>query len=683
MGFFAPWFLAGLLGIGLPIWLHLLRRHKTEPKQFASLMFFERRTQSSVKHRRLLYKLLMAFRLLMILLLALLFAEPYFRQSVASSGNKLVVGVVDHTFSMRSGNALARAKGEITSAISKRAAGEQAQIIALGSNVEIITQQTADPDALKAAIEGIGPADGRASYGDLARYLRTLASSVKKPLEVHLASDFQKSALPSGFADLQLPESATLISHRVSTGKSPNWAVETVSAPGSVTDPKKVRLAATIRGYETDAAKKNVTLSVNGKLVQTKTVEIPPNGRTRVEFVGLDASFGLNRGTVTIDGSDSLEADNHFNFGFERSEPRKVLFVHDARQARALTYYKAALDAAGDSPFTAEAVSCDLAAGQTPSKFAFVIVADCPGLPAPFEQALHDFAQQGGSILMTLGPSSLSREKVPVINLPIEASRYAGRESERFLAALKVDGGHPVTRTADAFDGIRFYQSVHVKVDGPSKVIARLSDGSPLLIETPIGEGRVLTFTSTLDNIANDFPLHANFVPFIERSANYLGGAVDRPSSTLVGATVELRSAKSAAAVEVNGPDGKPVMSLAQAAAARTYAFPGEGFYEIKRVGAKPELYAVNPDRRESDLEALPQETIDLWKNTGKTDAANASTSNPDQAERDRSFSPWRWILFILLLVVIAETLVGNRYLGAMSGESENSLESRTSKEAA
>ena len=683
MGFFAPWFLAGLLGVGLPIWLHLLRRHKTEPKPFASLMFFERRTQSSVKHRRLMYRLLMAFRLLMILLLALLFAEPYFRQSIASSGNKLLVGVVDHTFSMRAGNALGRAKAEIVSALSKRSPGEQAQIIALGSNVEVITQPTADTDALKAAVEGIAPADGRVSYGDLARYLRTLASSVKTPIEVHLASDFQKSALPSGFADLQLPESATLVPHRVSSGKSPNWAVETVSAPGSVTDPKKVRLAATIRGYETDAAKKNVTLSVNGKVVQTKTVEIPANGRTRVELVGLDASYGLNRGTVTIEGSDSLEADNHFNFGFERSEPRKILFAHDPRQARALTYYKAGLDAAGDSPFTVEAVPCELTAGQAPAKYAFVMVADCPGLPVPFEQALREYAQQGGSVMITLGPSSLSREKVPVANLAIEGSRYAGRESERFLAAAKVDGGHPVTRTGEAFEGVRFYQSVHVKVDGPSKIIARLSDSSPLLIETPIGEGRVLTFASTLDNIANDFPLHANFVPFIERSSNYLGGAVDRPSSAMVGTAVELRSLKSTASVEVNGPDGKPVMSLAQADAARTYSFPGEGFFEIKRSGAKPELYAVNPDRRESDLEALPQDTIDLWKNTGKSDQASAGASNPEQAERDRSWSPWRWILFILLLVVIAETLVGNRYLGEMSGESENPLESRSTKEAA
>ena len=171
MGFFSPLFLAGLLGVGLPIWLHLLRRHKTEPKPFASLMFFEKRTQSSVKHRRLLYRLLMLFRLLMMLLLALLFAEPYFRQSVAPTGNRLLVAVVDHTFSMRAGNSLARAKGEIESVLTKRAASEEAQVLALGSNIEVITQPTTDGESLKNAVAGIAAGDGRASYGDLARYL--------------------------------------------------------------------------------------------------------------------------------------------------------------------------------------------------------------------------------------------------------------------------------------------------------------------------------------------------------------------------------------------------------------------------------------------------------------------------------------------------------------------------------
>src|SRR5262249_3560145 len=81
MGFLTPWFLAGVAAVGLPIWVHLLKRHKTDPKLFPSLMFFEQREQSSVRHRRLEHLLLFALRTLMILLLALLFANPFINRS--------------------------------------------------------------------------------------------------------------------------------------------------------------------------------------------------------------------------------------------------------------------------------------------------------------------------------------------------------------------------------------------------------------------------------------------------------------------------------------------------------------------------------------------------------------------------------------------------------------------------
>ena len=55
MGFLAPWFLGGLALLGLPVYIHLLRQYKQTPLPFSSLMFFERRTQSSIKHRRLKY----------------------------------------------------------------------------------------------------------------------------------------------------------------------------------------------------------------------------------------------------------------------------------------------------------------------------------------------------------------------------------------------------------------------------------------------------------------------------------------------------------------------------------------------------------------------------------------------------------------------------------------------------
>jgi hypothetical protein len=88
MGFFAPWFLAGAVAVGLPVWLHLLKRHKTDPKLFPSLMFFEHREVSSMKHRRLEHLLLFALRAAMLILLALLFASPFIRRSNAAPDGK-------------------------------------------------------------------------------------------------------------------------------------------------------------------------------------------------------------------------------------------------------------------------------------------------------------------------------------------------------------------------------------------------------------------------------------------------------------------------------------------------------------------------------------------------------------------------------------------------------------------
>ena len=139
MGFFTPWFLAGAVAVGLPIWLHLLKRHKTDPKLFPSLMFFEYRETSSVKHRRLDHILLFVLRTLMILLLALLFASPFIRRSAAASdGKKLTVVAIDRSFSMRDGDRLARAKNQAMQVLGNLKPGDQAQVIALAGQVQAL-----------------------------------------------------------------------------------------------------------------------------------------------------------------------------------------------------------------------------------------------------------------------------------------------------------------------------------------------------------------------------------------------------------------------------------------------------------------------------------------------------------------------------------------------------------------
>ena len=125
MGFIAPWFLAGLAAVGLPIYFHLLKRHKTTPLPFASLMFFERRTQSSIKHRRLQYLLLFALRLAFIILLVLAFARPFIPSSTVASahGSRTLALCIDDSFSMKQGGRLEQARQDALKVIAGMGAG--------------------------------------------------------------------------------------------------------------------------------------------------------------------------------------------------------------------------------------------------------------------------------------------------------------------------------------------------------------------------------------------------------------------------------------------------------------------------------------------------------------------------------------------------------------------------------
>src|SRR5512142_1773767 len=121
MGFLTPWFLAGAAAVGLPVWLHLLRKHKTTPLPFSSLMFFERRTQSSIKHRRLRYLVLLAMRAALFALLAIAFAGPYVTRKIlpVSRTGEVTIFAVDNSLSMRAEGRLDSAKQMAKSAISR------------------------------------------------------------------------------------------------------------------------------------------------------------------------------------------------------------------------------------------------------------------------------------------------------------------------------------------------------------------------------------------------------------------------------------------------------------------------------------------------------------------------------------------------------------------------------------
>src|SRR5271154_7041574 len=298
MGFLAPWFLAATAGIALPLYLHLLKRQTTAPKEVSSLMLYESRTQSSTRHRRLRYFLLLSLRLLWLVLLILAFANPFVnRNADALASNRLVLLVIDNSFSMRAGTRLADAKDAAMGVLSGKGAA-RVQVAAFGSQLRLMTQPIEDQSALRAAVQAIQPGDQHGNFGELARAVRGIAESVHTPIELHLFSDMQRDDLAATFTDMALPGNVKLITHSVVTRAQPNWTGELVDSPGQVwvKDIKPVHVQAVIAGYGTPAAPHIVvSLVVNDKVTATKTVAVPANGRAGVDFPSLEVPYGFNR----------------------------------------------------------------------------------------------------------------------------------------------------------------------------------------------------------------------------------------------------------------------------------------------------------------------------------------------------------------------------------------------------
>jgi hypothetical protein len=635
-------------------------------------MFFEKRTQSSIKHRRLRYLLLFALRLALILLLVLAFANPFINRSTPVGGGKrMLVVAVDRSFSMHYGDRLDRAKREAMNVLSALRPGDTAQIVALAGGVQALTQPTSDTGELRGAVQAITISDGRSSFGELARFVRALAQSSRLPIDVHLASDLQKSALPPGFSDLRLPADTKLVLHSVSEASSPNWTVENVNAPRRVYEPKKARVQATIAGFATPAGKRTVTLSVAGKTLDTKTVDVPASGRARVEFISLDSPYGFSKAEVRIDSADKLAADDRFIFAVERADQRKVLFLYDTRRPRSLTYYRAALDSSAEAEFQLVPLPVEQSGGANLSQYAFVVLSDIGSLPFGFEDKLKQWVSSGGSVLVAAGSATAAMPRVPVFDEAIEGTLYAAREGDRFLTVGQVDEGHPSTRKATKFAGVKFLQAVRINT-GKARVIARLGDQTPIVLEKPMGEGRVMVFASTFDNVANDLPLHASFIPFVEQTATYLGGGVEQPVNIAVDSYFELRRAKEKGqGAEVIDPDGKRLLSLKEATTAENFLAGREGFYEVRMANGRHEMVAAHADRRESDLTPIPQETLALWQGTGGGDNIRAGTSTNENGPDERPWPFGPWFLVVLLLVAVAESIIASRYLRAAREDDE------------
>jgi hypothetical protein len=217
------------------------------------------------------------------------------------------------------------------------------------------------------------------------------------------------------------------------------------------------------------------------------------------------------------------------------------------------------------------------------------------------------------------------------------------RESGR-LAAARVFGYRRATPTEKA------------------SVLARFEDGTPALMESSFGQGKVLLFTSTLDASWNDLPLTPLYLPLVRQMTRHLGER-DRQAWHLVGQTFTAIKAKDGAIPAVDAPSNTRVTERNQTASGDLIVNAKEnGFYRL-RYGNESDFAAVNLDGKESDLSKLVIDDF-VTAVTGadpKAEAASAAQVKMTDEEREAKQRVWWPLLIAALALFLTEAVLARR----------------------
>lgn len=630
MSLLAPWFLAGLGLLALPVYLHLLRRSRPDAKHFSSLMFFEPGLQAEFRRRRLDYLKLLAVRLLLLAFIIFAFAQPVLQsRAVRAAAAPARLVVVDVSPSMACCGRLERARR-----IAADLLAPEARLAAFDSRLRLLE---------RGELGRLEPAAAATSFSELARALRAWQQEQKRPVEVHLISDFQQSALAAGLAGIQLPESVALRLHPVAEKAEPNWAVESVRAPARVRQAREARVEAVLAGFHTPEAQRTAVLRIAGRDAARKTVTVPAEGRATVAFDSFDLPYGFTQGSVRLEPADALAADDEFLFAIERTDPLPLAFT-GSRTAE--TYIRNALEAAAPGVF--------LLGGEAGWQKARALIA-AGALPPEAEVAAA--VRRGMGLLLVLTPADAARGRVPVTGQKISGTRYAARSAEGYFLAQRTDPTSALIGKAGGWAGVRFYQIAAVE-PGQARTLAALEDGTPLLLEQQLGEGVVVILTFALDGIASDFPLQPAFVPFVEQAARLLTRWEDSTATLAAGETWTPAAGAGARSFEVLDPQGRRVLSFAEAARGAAVELDQTGFWRVLRGEGREQRIAVNIDRRESDLAPAPADVLAAWSAAAAAPGQQSGGGPPPA----RPLAPW--LLAAALVAALVETVLASWYLG-------------------
>lgn len=606
--------LGWLAAAAAPILIHLWMRQTRRETPWAAIRFLRSALERQAHKLRLQHWILLAVRTLILLLVALAAAKPFFDSGPLSQSSAPThwVVVLDASLSMtytESGaSRLEVAKRHAASIVRSGGLSDRYTLCVMAAEAATpIGRAVADRGAVLRAIERVEPTHTAADLAKAAALVTRVLDTTAAPgdalrSEVVVLSDLGENTwatLAGGDAAFaELEELGRLSVIDVGQSDAQNVCVSGLSLPDAMpTTGAPVELRGEVALFGLGAEREqHVELVVDGLQAGSQRVRLTPGAPAAIDFLHTFREPGEHTVSLRVSG-DALAADDAAWLALDLSPRVRVLCVEGARGAA--RYVADALDPYGDNESQIEPVivsDADLPTIEL-SDFACVLFCNVMGFGPSEAERVRRYVESGGGVVFFLGdraePASYNELFTTGAADELGAREPGGLRVRRVtlndsthgrarLAPIRV--GPAESRSSYGIDPLDYTHPIVAPFRGQERagllttpvarsyalallgeepvgaeVVLALEGGAPLVIAARHGLGRLVVIGTdgSLDSIDaatgepwTALPAWPSFLPLLRGVVEHVA-ASGAPQSLLAGEAFQGRVQQTVAASEV------------------------------------------------------------------------------------------------------------------------------------
>jgi hypothetical protein len=646
--FLNPIFLfAAGVAILFPLLIHLFNRQKVKKVYFSSLLFLRSLEKTRMRRVKIKEYLLLLIRSLIILLVVAAFARPAIRGGFASKvgahAKTSTVILLDNSYSMRyetkEGSLFDLAKRKARKIIDQLKEGDEASLILFASELQMAGEKpTYDFKNLLNQLDEALPSYQVADVGQaLKSAFEILKYSKNLNQEIYLISDMESSGWYFTDESFFPPEEskAKLYLLDVWPEEKQNLCIEKIDFGNQLIEKENpFRIKAQVANFTSQPVKSLlVGLYLDGRRVSQTDIDIEKGGKATVEFVQTVEDAGIHTGFFEIT-DDHLMIDNRRYFTFKIPKRIEVLLVGEHQRDTQNLGLALNPQQESDVHMVVSQVDRKSLAGIDFNKYKVIIFSNLSRFSDIDLTNLERFAQRGGGVFFILGnnidPEFYAQRIVKrYFDLDLKSPLTPTKNVGGFFVLEKIDWNHPIFQVyqdveKNKLPQIKFSSIFELPQSKNANVISRFNLGQPAIIEKNLGSGKVMLFATSLEEEESDLVIHPFFVPFVNRTVEYLASDLTRLSEDyLVGSKTEreLDPGLNKREIKVVDPENletsvAPIMQKDKLTL-KISDTDKPGIYRIKTKEKSDGLlevvdqFAVNIDPRDSDLQKIEKAEIE------------------------------------------------------------------------